>query len=236
MDDLEFRRSVYADPSSKDSDLQQAANDDPAKKAFLNEMRDFDDDLKAALQVKVPENMAQRLILRQTLESHQQVRRRGRVHLALAASVAFAIGISVQMFNSPAAPASLGSHALAHVDHEIKYLHTASEQNTLAQVNAKLARFGGKFEQSIAPAVFANYCNFDGVTSLHLVYESQQGRVSVFVTPSDSNFVFAEDFSNQQFVGKGLNFKNAQITVVGEKGQSIDDFTKKVKNNITWQI
>jgi hypothetical protein len=236
MDDLEFRRAVYAEPFSEDEQLQQAATDDPSKQAFVKEMRQFDDKLSAALQVEIPENMAERLLLRQTLESHSQNKRRGRVHLALAASVAFAIGISVQLFYSPFTNPNIGTYSLAHVEHGISHLYNANEQNSLAQVNAKLARFGGKFDRSMGEVVFANYCQFDGITSLHLILQSSEGRVSVFVTPADANFEFVDEFSNERFVGKGLAFDKAQITIVGDRNKPIDNFTKKLEESLSWEI
>ena len=89
MDDLEFRRTVMAEPNSKDPKIQQkvqqAANSDSSKQAFLDEMRQFDDNLSAALKVDVPENLSERLILRQTLESHNHNRRRTYSYIAIAA-------------------------------------------------------------------------------------------------------------------------------------------------------
>jgi hypothetical protein len=236
MDDLEFRRAVFADPNSTDEDLKRSAASDPVKQAFLDQMIEFDHSLADALKVEVPENLAERLILRQTLESHQQVRRRGRVHLALAASVAFAIGLSIQVLYSPFASPDIGVYSLAHVNHGIKHLYNANETNTMDQVNVKLARFGGKFDQSMGNVVFSNYCNFDGVTSLHLIYQGDDGRVSVFITPKDANFDFVEEFSDDKFIGKGLNFDRAQVTVVGDKNKSIDKFTQELEQSLNWAI
>jgi hypothetical protein len=241
MDDLEFRRSVYADPSSKDEALKAAAKADPAKQAFLNEMRQFDDKLASALKVDVPDNLAQRLILRQALESHAQQRRRIPVYLAMAASIAFAIGLSFQMFNTSVDPVQdLGHYSLAHLADEIKYLNNATEQNTLAQVNGKLASFGGKLtggqDGIFGKAIFANYCDFGGITSLHLIYQSPQGRMSVFVTPSDSGIDFNQTFGDEQYSGVGLNFEKAHVSVVGNEKQAVAEFSSQLKNNISWEI
>lgn len=236
MDDLEFRRAVYADPHTEDEGVQQSAANDPAKQAFIEEMRNFDDKLSKALEVPVPENLSQRLILRQTLESHNAQRKRSRVHLALAASVAFAVGLSVQMLYGPLGQENIGSHSLAHVNHGLQHLYNAQENNSVDQVNVKLARFGGQFKSAMGKAVFANYCDFGGVTSLHLIYESTEGRVSVFITPADADFEFVEDFADDRFVGQAMAFQRAHITVVGDKGKSISPFTNKVKENIVWEI
>ena len=38
MDDLSFRKAVYAEPFSKDPELLKAASEDPKKKVFWDEI------------------------------------------------------------------------------------------------------------------------------------------------------------------------------------------------------
>lgn len=236
MDDLEFRRTVYADPHTEDERVRNSAEEDPSKQAFLDEMKAFDSKLSDALKVPVPDNMAERLILRQTIESHNNQRKRTRVHLALAASLAFAVGLSMQTFYLSSSGDNIGSYSLAHVNHGIQYLYNANENNSVDQVNIKLARFGGKFSSAMGGAVFSNYCDFGGITSLHLIFESDSGRVSVFVTPADTDIKFVEEFGDERFVGKAMAFDKAHVTIVGDKGKELSSFSKKVAENITWEI
>lgn len=245
MDDLEFRRTVMAEPNSKDSRVQQAAKSDSSKQAFLDEMRQFDDTIGAALQVDVPENLSERLILRQALESHNQDRRRTYSYIAIAASIAFTFGLSFQFLSLPFGlpdnvNQNLGTHSLNHLAHETGYLDSANEINTLAQVNSKLARFGGQVKPQLAnhlgEPVFVNYCDFAGVTSLHLIYQTSAGRMSVFVAPSDSKIPFASDFSDDNFIGKGLAFSKAHISVLGKDKQAVQDFSQKIERSIEWSI
>ena len=95
MDDLQFRRSIYADPSSLDEDIIAAQNDDPAKKKLAQELCQLDERIKQAMSIPVPDDLCNKLLLRQTLKSHQQNKRKTRIHLALAASVAIIAGIVV---------------------------------------------------------------------------------------------------------------------------------------------
>jgi len=247
MDDLEFRRNVIAEPKSKDTALLKAAKQDPAKQEFLSQMRQFDDKIADALKVDVPDNLAQQLILRQAFTEHKQAKKRFKVNLALAASVVVVIGLSIQLFNPLShSPASLGAHSIGHLMNEYEYFEQAKENNSLAQVNAKLVRFGGQFtSQSVdilGKAVFANYCDFDGVTSLHLIYDSPQGRMSVFVTPPNTTINFEADFDNEQYIGKGLKFAKAHISVVGHRRTNaqlhnqVSAFSQKVAESIEWKI
>ena len=54
MDELEFRRRIYADPETTDSDVVEAAKADDNKRHFWNEQKQLDKQLKQALKVDVP--------------------------------------------------------------------------------------------------------------------------------------------------------------------------------------
>ena len=54
MDDLEFRRRIYADPKHQDSELKQAMLQDPAKRKFPEHMQQFDNQIEDALKIDVP--------------------------------------------------------------------------------------------------------------------------------------------------------------------------------------
>ena len=121
MDDLQFRRSIYADPTSLDKDIVAAQNADPAKKQLAQELCQFDEKLKQAMKISVPDDLCNKLLLRQTLASHQQEKRKTRIHLALAASVAIVAGLVVNYLQFSSSYTNLGDYALAHVYHEQEY-------------------------------------------------------------------------------------------------------------------
>ena len=73
MDDLEFRRTIYADPNCNDERVKEAAAKDPAKQEFWAEQKRIDASLKAAMKVDVPDDLANKLILRQTMQTHHTV-------------------------------------------------------------------------------------------------------------------------------------------------------------------
>ena len=70
MDELEFRRRIYADPETTDSDVVEAAKADESKRSFWNEQKQLDKQLKQALKVDVPEDLASKLIWQQSAEIH----------------------------------------------------------------------------------------------------------------------------------------------------------------------
>jgi hypothetical protein len=235
MDDLQFRRIIYADPKSTDSDVSAAKNSDPAKQKFAQEIEQLDLKIFSALNVSVPEDLSEKLILRQTLASHQQQKKTGRIKLALAASVAFAIGLTVNQLQFSHAYDSVGDYAIAHATHEAQHFSNDGEATvTLASLNKKMASFNGSFSQELGELMMADYCRFDGMKSLHLVFRGQSTPVNIFIVPSNDHLAFSKKFANKELNGLVDNFKNSQIIIVGDKKEPLQQWQQKINSNVRW--
>ena len=62
MDDLQFRRRIYADPNTRDEDMLAAIKSDPTKQSFTQELEDLDHKIFQALNVDVPSDLSDKLI------------------------------------------------------------------------------------------------------------------------------------------------------------------------------
>jgi len=237
MDDLQFRRSIYADPTSQDKDIIAAQNADPAKKQLTQELCQFDEKLKQAMKIPVPDDLCNKLLLRQTLASHQQEKRKTRTYLALAASVAIIAGVVVNYLQFSSSYTNLGDYALAHVYHEQGYF--SNDDNTrvsLTSLNNKMTTFKGSFNDSLGELISAGYCRFDGMKSLHLVFQGLTDTVTVFVVPKEEHLTFIDKFSDEKLQGESLSFKNANILIVADKSESLSHWQRTISDNITWSI
>ncbi len=241
MDDLQFRRGIYADPHNNDDtftdEMLAQINADPAKQQFSQDIKQLDDKISQAMNVEVPEDLANKLILRQTLVSHQQQKRKSRIHLALAASIAFAFGLTLNFMQFSSAYSSLGDYALAHVYHEDNYFDNNSETTiSLASLNQKMASFDGSFLSSLGQLISADYCRFDSMKSLHLVFQGKTDIVTVFIVPHNEDLTFDANFSDNQLTGRSQHFKKANIIVVADKSESLQDWQNAINDNIQWSI
>ncbi len=237
MDDLQFRRSIYANPTSQDKDIIAAQNADPAKKQLAQELCQFDEKLKQAMNIPVPDDLCNKLLLRQTLASHQQEKRKTRIHLALAASVAIVAGVVVNYLQFSSSYTNLGDYALAHVYHEQSYF--SNDDNTrvsLTSLNNKMSTFKGSFNDSLGELISAGYCRFDGMRSLHLVFQGLTDTVTVFVVPKKEHLAFIDKFNDEKLQGESLSFKNANILIVADKSESLSHWQRTISDNITWSI
>jgi hypothetical protein len=237
MDDLQFRRSILADPKSRDDAIYAAIKNDPAKQKFVQETEHLDNKIAQAMNIPVPDDLVNKLILRQTLASHQQQKSKTRVRLAMAASVALVMGLTANFMMFSSTYKNLADYAIAHVNYEAKHFsNTAEPTVTLASLNDKMAVFKGSFDSTFGTLIFADYCRFDGNKSLHLVFQGQSSPVNVFILPDDKDLEFVANFEDAKLRGKSLHFNHSNIVVVGDKNEPIKQWQERVNKNITWSI
>lgn len=230
MDELEFRRRVYANPETTDSDVIEAAKQDESKRIFWQEQIQLDKQLKQALKVDVPEELVNRLIWQQSADEFARNKRKNRWYLALAASLAFTLGIGATMWYHQ--PVSIGGQALAHMQYaELEKAHTQVPVD-LNMVNAKLASFGASFNQMLDGVEVANYCHLSTVRSLHLIVETPQGKMSVFILPQRDDMAIPQEFADSHYHGESIQFNRANVMVVGDKGTDLSKLKEAVKQRI----
>lgn len=235
MDDLEFRRVLYSDPNSKDPDLLQAMADDPAKQDLHNELMELDSKMQQASQVKVPSDLAQKLIMRQTMQPEKINRANSWVQLAMAASVAFVVGVSFNMWQQSNL-LNLADQAIAHVHYEGNVALDAHNNVSLQQVNAQLAQFGGEFTEDLGQVHYARFCDYENVRSLHMVMQGDEGKVSVFVIPHDDAHNAKSSATDNIYNSRAIDVSRASIVVVGEEGTDIEGMQEQIKQKIQFSI
>jgi hypothetical protein len=230
MDELEFRREVYANPNVDDPRVKQAAEADPAKMAFLKDLRKLDADLTEAAKVPVPENLAHKLIWQGTITDFETHKKRSRRHLALAASIAFVVGVSFTVWQQQSHTIDFSHEALAHMYYQ--EMIPGAQAVSLTDVNAKLQTFGASLASNIGNIMSANYCHLDKQRSLHLVVDTEDGFVSIFVLPKEANGSFDQAFSDTRYAGERLDVQKANVLIVGDKGQNLNHVKRNVKEQM----
>lgn len=239
MDDLEFRKRVMADPNSESTDIKEAILADRGKKRFLEEMRQFDDSLQSALKVPVPDNLAERIILNQSLQDHKEQKSSQKWYYAMAAGVFFTFGVMFQMLYSTPEVGDLGEYSLSHYYHETSYLSfDDSDKMDLSSVNEQLADFGIHLGNLFQAVTFVEECRFNGVRSLHMVFSAESGeQYTVFITShEDAQLPFVEEFSDNKVHGKGYLIGNSDLVILSENAEALDSFKSDFEKNIIWQI
>jgi len=237
MDDILFRQTTTATPNDKSDDFLQRVADSDKDKALVKEAKQFDADLKALLKVPVPEGLSDKILLEQSFVVEKERLMSGRWHVAVAASIAFVIGITLPLLsNLSHSPQNIGEVAMHHVKAEYYFTAQTDEHADLKMINAKLARYGAKAHAEIGAVSYINYCNFDGTPALHMVMKGEKGPITVFVVPSDANFTETTQFNNQHLKGVMDKMGSTNVVIVGERDESLQPMRSMIKNNIHWDI
>ena len=241
MDDLQFRRGIYADPHNNDEtfspEMLSEIQKDSAKHQFSQDIQKLDKKIAQAMDVPVPEDLVNKLILRQTLASHQQKKRKNKLHLAMAASVALVVGLMVNFMQFSSAYDSLGDYALAHVYHEENLFNNNDEATiSLSYLNQKMASFDGSFASSFGKLIAADFCRFDHMKSLHLVFQGKTDIVTIFVVPNNESLAFESNFNDEKLIGRSQHFSNNNIIVIADKNEPLEQWQNAISENIQWNI
>lgn len=185
MDELEFRRRIMSDPKDRDSDILEAMKSNDANGKFADDILDLDAQIAKAMNVDVPEDLADRILFNQTSSTESNVVRPNfaKRAMAMAASIAFVFGLLVGQVNwgnivvSPA-QASLADTAIKHVIDEKPFVQNLDENVASSQINAKMMPFDHQLGENFPYHVYyLNHCGFGKSNALHMVFRGEKVKL-----------------------------------------------------------
>ncbi len=254
MDELEFRKRVYADPRAPGQEVVDAARENPALKAILDEAQQLENTLDDLVnKMPVPEGLKARLL--SLPEEEAAVTQQPAAndasffqYYAIAASLVLALGVTFSMIYNPgpsSADLVFGNEVLAHLYHEMTEINAIGSgiestvmpmtaiNDAMSDSGTRLVRAG--FNQD-SPVRFAKPCNIlPAHQSAHLMMEGSQGAVSVIVinnSPVDVEYKIRDD----RFSGVVIPMDEGNMILIGEEGEELDDYKDLFAENVEWVI
>ncbi|KJY66544.1 chemotaxis protein [Vibrio coralliilyticus] len=227
MDELEFRRRIMSDPKDRDSDILEAMKSNDANGKFADDILDLDAQIAKAMNVDVPEDLADRILFNQTSSTESNVVRPNfaKRAMAMAASIAFVFGLLVGQVNwgnivvSPA-QASLADTAIKHVIDEKPFVQNLDENVASSQINAKMMPFDHQLGENFPYHVYyLNHCGFGKSNALHMVFQGKKGKVTLFLTGIASDKTV--DFEEKGMAGVVEPVGQTSLILVGEEGEDV---------------
>ena len=178
MNCIDFRRLVLVDPRGLPEEAREHALECVACRETLEKQREADDRLFDAIQVPVPDGLADRILV---AHGHRPDRRK--FAWAIAATVFLTAGVGLigrRFFTSD----PLGMEAIEHVAHEPQAFTTiqAVGNDYLPTV---FAEAGLKNMPVLGQVTYAVICPMDGRKARHLVIRMAEGPVTLFFMPDD---------------------------------------------------
>ncbi|WP_047048167.1 DUF3379 family protein [Vibrio mexicanus] len=238
MDELEFRRQIMSNPKARDQDILDALSENESNSKFADDIMELDKKIAQAMNVDVPDDLADRILFNQTAGQSNNVVKANftKRALSLAASVAFTAGLLIGQVNwgniiVQPAQASLANTALSHVFAEKTFIMGLDEQVSSQQINVKMTPFAYKFTETFPYHVYyLNHCGFGDSNAMHMVFAGEVGRVTMFVTN-----VFSDkevSFDKQGMVGVVAPIGNTSMILVGEQGEDVAKIAEQLSHII----
>lgn len=255
MDELEFRRKAMIQPDDQQPDFLEAADASQANRHNLDEMKQFDRALRRAAQVTVPAGLAERILLKQAMlqeppEPNLQPQRNPDQatrtpppwrQIAMAASVAFLLGMSTRWISLPApqpASLSLAQVAMNHVYEEAPFIEGINEQVNLHNINAKMEKYGATLSNATGLTVtYVNHCAFYQGPALHMVLEGDKGPVTLFLVPKHVPLTLQQgQFDDGTLQGQIVPLKGANLVLIGNMQESLAPVATVLQSRLHWAI
>ncbi|MFA0086157.1 DUF3379 domain-containing protein [Vibrio sp. 10N.261.51.F12] len=232
MDELEFRRRIMSEPKARDTELLEAIQNNDANAKFMDDILSLDARIEQAMKVDVPDDLADKILFNQSSSNVVKVNFSKRA-MSLAASIAFAFGLAVGQVNwggAIVAPAhaSMSDTAIEHVHNEMGFIDPLDENVSEAQINAKLLPFAYQIGQQFPYHVYyLNHCGFGDANAMHMVFQGEKGKVTLFLTkiPSEQANLFDKDGMS----GLVEPIGDASFILVGEKGEDFSKIGESIK-------
>lgn len=200
MDCLNIRRTLLAVPNAQTAEIQQHLASCPDCKAFAVALSGQESDLLAALEIPVPEQLLDRILLNVALEEKNQWRLRLKGYLeqvfskpalwryGAIVSAIFALVIWSQKLDYEK-NLNWGEVILAHtlgedIGHEMGLKASISPQT----LQRALAEYGFSTTGDLGTVRYLDHCALPGGRGLHIVLQVPQiGEVSLIVPPQGQN-------------------------------------------------
>ncbi|MBS4685743.1 DUF3379 domain-containing protein [Aeromonas sobria] len=257
MDELEFRRNAMIQPNDQQPDFLETADASQANRHYLDEMKQFDRTLKRAMQVDVPAGLAERILLKQAMlqdtpDDYIHPLNSAKTfasdrtpspwrQIAMAASVAFLLGMSTRWISLPeAAPtaSSLAQVAMAHVYEEAPFIQGTDERVNLHSINSKMEKYGATLsEMNGLNVTYANHCSFYQGPALHMVIQGKMGPITLFLVPKHVPLTLQQaSFEDGTLKGEIVQLKGANMVLIGEMKESLEPVATALQSRLHWAI
>jgi uncharacterized protein DUF3379 len=184
MNCLEYRRAKLSDPRRLPPEAQAHERECAQCLAFAREVDEMDASVAETLAVRVPEGLAERVLLR------RRPARRRWTPWALAAAVVLATVVALQPFRS-AAPDTYAKLAIEHVAMEPESF-TTEQNGDPATLRSVVHSVGGTLKEPIGRVRYIRLCPVEEGTGWHIVFETPQGPATLILVP-DKRIASAAD-------------------------------------------
>ncbi|WNO62058.1 DUF3379 family protein [Rheinheimera sp. MMS21-TC3] len=224
----QLEQEVLQNPNSTHPQVINLMQQDAEFKSFVSNIRLQDQALQQALKLPLPAEVSTELL---QIPNQPIAKTTWLTHLAIAASFVALSLISAVIYKHYT-PSSMAEHALAHIHNEVDFVNSHLAQQSLSDVNSKLASFNASLENWSDDIIYARFCHFKGVRSLHLAIRTSTGYATVFIVPKETKLNNNQHFSDADYQGIELAMAQANLVIVSREAADLNLLSQKLLANL----
>lgn len=236
MDDLEFRRKAIIDPQDQSQIFLQKARQSKENLHFVEDQLDFQYTLTKTLQIDVPENLSNRIILNRRLSEHKKNRQHQHLYRYTAGFAATLALVLAAMLFLPKNdnPQQLTYQIINHLYEDTHALNVKMDvpKNSIDTI---LASYGGKLSSPIGHVTFLGHCIIGKNTGIHLVLQASQGFVTVIILPTET-LQYEQPIADNQYKGIIYPGHKGSIAIIAESLEPVTDVRERIDHSLKWLI
>lgn len=235
MNCLEFRRAALADPHHPGREALEHEASCPPCAHFYRELRMQEEALYEAMNVLVPDGLADRVLLRRTRGWRERfIPRFAMPALAASLVLAIAIGLGWNFQSAALTPEMLAAGIAAHVEEEQKALR-AEQRVPLARLVAAVKRGGGELGKPPGEASYADHCPLPGGgTGEHLVFNTPHGKLTLILMPG-KRITHPMRLDKDGLTVSLMPAGEGSLALVSNNRERIGDAENWVRGNLRWK-
>jgi len=233
----EFYQQAISDPHSQCPDFLAALASDPQLKAVQQSQLQQEEAMLALFKSTPTPSDSHLAAIDAISEQSEKKQWSVNNYLALAASLLLCV-VSIKYIDigSPEYNQQLASHTLNHTAHGHSYAGVINTHPTMGQLNVQLASYGASIS-NVDDLLWNKDCDYEGITSAHLVYQDQNAKINVYVVPDSYEFSEVEKvFSDDRYQGTIKKVSNNYLVIVAPKGHDLAPISQRINNELHWTI
>ena len=230
MNCIEFRHFAMINTTESDVDYLSHKASCPSCQQFSIEMQEFNSKLNNAVDVKVPDDLATKILFKHSLQKYRVFDHQNQFAFGLAASLFLVIGLTIGIYIKQ--PPSLDQAVISYITSNMEPRQVSldvSEQKLTELFNSMDMKYNG----NIGQVNYAVRCMIRDKHSLHMVLAGENGPVTIIFMPNDQ-IQANVTVNNSYFSGIITPCPRGSIAIIGEHGENIEAIHKKIQNQIQW--
>ncbi|MDZ7645209.1 MAG: DUF3379 family protein [Woeseiaceae bacterium] len=239
MNCTDYREAIAADPSGSFDGGREHAATCAECRAVGDGYRAFDNRIRDALEISVPELRLPDLPKPATgagsvVDLAPRLRLRTPAWFGIAAGLALAAFVGLQAVRPDTSDLSLAEQVIAHLDHEEESRVVTDVAVPERTLNSVVGNDVAEMDAGIGLITYARTCIINGKAIPHLVIQGEKGPVTLLLLP-DEPVERATPLEGASINGIILPVGSGSIAIVGERDEPLDKIEDRVVNSVKWK-